>query len=100
MSSREMPGAKSLLPAVLQMLARESGDGELLTVVWADLVGAQIATATRPLKLSNGVLEIEVREARWARELNDRKPELLSRLQEVLGRKAPRELTFRFAGGP
>ncbi len=52
---------------------------------WADLVGVQIASHTRPLSLLRGVLSIGVDDPGWATQLSYLETELLARIAAGLG---------------
>ena len=62
---------------------------------WEEIVGPQIAAHCRPLGIRGSVLELEVDSPVWSQQLQLRKPELLAKLAEHLGRDAPRELRFQ-----
>ena len=62
---------------------------------WEQVVGAQVAAHCRPLGLRGDVLEIEVDSPVWSQQLQLRKPEMLSTLERMFGRDAPRELRFQ-----
>ena len=64
-------------------------------VHWEEIVGPQVAAHCRPLGIRGGVLELEVDSPVWSQQLQLRKPELLDRLGEHLGREAPQELRFQ-----
>ncbi|MGD2069828.1 MAG: DUF721 domain-containing protein [Gemmatimonadota bacterium] len=49
---------------------------------WAERVGTGIARVTRPRKLAEGTLFVEVRSSAWLMELNMMKGEILARLNE------------------
>ena len=52
---------------------------------WADIVGPQLATHARPLRLRSGVLVVAVDEPGWATQLRYLESDLLRRLGEALG---------------
>ena len=54
-------------------------------LVWAELVGPQVAGATEVEKVAGGVLFVSTRSAMWAQELNFYKPDILRRLNEKIG---------------
>jgi predicted nucleic acid-binding Zn ribbon protein len=62
---------------------------------WEAIVGPQIAAHCRPLGIRGEVLELEVDSPVWSQQLQLRKPELLAKLVEHLGKDAPRELRFQ-----
>ncbi len=68
-------------------------------LVWAELVGPQVAGATEVEKVSGGVLFVSTRSAMWAQELNFYKPDILRRLNEKIGARPGEPLItdIRFA---
>lgn len=54
-------------------------------LVWAEVVGAQVAAATEVLGVENGVLRISARSSVWASELTFYKADILRRLNAKLG---------------
>ena len=72
---------------------------ERLIAEWTELVGPKIAARTRPERIHERVLYIEVASSAWLHELNLLRAQILSGLIERLGE--PRlfdELKFRLAG--
>jgi len=67
-------------------VARESGRARHLQPLWREAVGETIAQAARPVTLEGGVLVVAVPTPQWAAELNRQGPEIVSRLQETLGK--------------
>lgn len=68
-----------------------------LSSEWHEIVGPLLAGKTCPARLKNGVLTVLVRNHAWAQELQLRKPDLLDRINAVLGGEAR---DIRFAVGP
>jgi hypothetical protein len=66
---------------------------------WPHLVGDEIASRTRVVKVENGTLVVEVPDASWRRELHRLQGSLLGRLRGPLGGAAPRRLGFIEARG-
>ena len=89
--------------AVGDILGRVLGDLGLdgvarahqIGTIWEEAVGEQVAKHCRPLGLWGDVLELEVDSPVWSQQLQLRKPELLTKLKEHLGKDAPRELRFQ-----
>jgi predicted nucleic acid-binding Zn ribbon protein len=77
---------RSLLPGVLGRVARESGRARHLQPLWREAVGETIARAARPVALEGGTLVVAVPTRQWADELRRQEPEIVSRLQETLGK--------------
>jgi hypothetical protein len=74
-------GARGLLPEVLE--------------VWPGIVGPEISRNAWPARIArNGTLHVATRSSPWAFELSQLAPEILGRLEEQLGKDAPKELRF------
>lgn len=72
---------------------------ERVTTEWTDLVGAKIASRTRPKGIWGRMLVIEVASSAWLHELSMLRPTLLAQLLTRVGE--PRlfdDLSFRIAG--
>ena len=74
--------------------------GERIVAEWSELVGPRIAQRTRPDRIVDRVLWIEVVSSAWLHELSLLKPQLLRGLLERLG-EPPLfdDLRLRLAGG-
>lgn len=73
--------------------------GERVVTEWTELVGPRIAQRTRPDRIVERVLWIEVATSAWLHELNLLKPQLLSGLLERLGEPSLfDDLRLRLAG--
>lgn len=57
-------------------------------LVWAEMVGPQVATATEVDKVKDGTLFIFTRSAVWSQELNFHKADILQRLNQRIGARA------------
>jgi len=66
-----------------------------LQSVWAELVGERIAAVARPVSERGGEATIDCSDSVWAQELDLMQGQLLERLQERLGERAPQSLRFR-----
>lgn len=66
----------------------------LLRAAWPLAVGASLAERTRPLALQGRMLLVEIPDARWRRILHRLRREILVRLREVAGSRAPATLGF------
>jgi predicted nucleic acid-binding Zn ribbon protein len=66
-----------------------------LQSVWAELVGERIAAVARPVSERSGVVTVDCSDSVWAQELDLMQAQLLERLQERLGERAPKSLRFR-----
>jgi hypothetical protein len=63
--------------------------------VWQQVVGPQIASHARPLRLREGVLEVRVDQPIWMHQLRLMAPEILQKLNRALGDELIRELYWR-----
>jgi predicted nucleic acid-binding Zn ribbon protein len=66
---------------------------------WSVAVGAQIAEVAQPISERSGTLTVECTNAMWAQELDLMQTQLLERLREALGERAPEAIKFRVARG-
>lgn len=66
---------------------------------WAGAVGEQIAAVAQPVSERAGTLTVECTNAMWTQELDLMQEQLLERLREALGERAPQALKFRVARG-
>jgi len=74
--------------------------GERIVTEWTELVGPRIAQRTRPDRIVDRVLWIEVASSAWLHELSLLKPQLLRGLLERFGAPALfDDLRLRLAGG-
>lgn len=62
--------------------------------VWAEVVGPQIAAATQPIGVRDGVLFVATRSSAWAHELIYRKAGILERLRNELGPNTVSDIRF------
>ena len=91
---------------VLQQVIREKGYGdavglELCRKAWSEILPAELARLSRPLKLEGGVLVVAVTDTVVHQELSMQAARLLSRLQDAvtMGTR-PRRLRFVVLPGP
>ncbi|MFL5901881.1 MAG: DUF721 domain-containing protein [Solirubrobacterales bacterium] len=66
-----------------------------LQAAWAEAVGEQIAAACSPVSERGGEALIGCTDSVWAQELDLMQDQLLQRLRDRLGDRAPRSLRFR-----
>ncbi len=83
---RDFQSLKALLPDVLGKISRESGRARPLQPLWREAVGEAIARASTPVALEGGALVVSVTTPEWARELERQAGEIVSRLQQRLGK--------------
>ena len=72
-------------------------DRHVPAAIWADAVGAEVATRARPTVLSGGTLHVLVQDHRWRDQLDAARAILIERLNVRLGRCAVRALQFGLA---
>jgi predicted nucleic acid-binding Zn ribbon protein len=66
---------------------------------WEEALGERLAAVATPLSERAGTLTVECVDGVWAQELDLMQGQLLERLREVLGERAPKALKFRVARG-
>ena len=71
--------------SLLKQILAQPGFGEQITrhqawLVWDQLVGEQIASRARPLRLRKGVLEVQVDHPVWMQQLQLMKPQILEKI--------------------
>lgn len=89
-SAREDPRDPQSLDKALADLVAEGGWSDELRVHgvfarWGVIVGAEIAAHATPLSLADGRLEVRTDTTAWATQLRLLAPDLLKRLNDVLG---------------
>lgn len=62
---------------------------------WAELVGERIAAVAKPVSERGGEVQVSCTDSVWAQELDLMQEQLLERLRERLGERAPKSLRFR-----
>jgi hypothetical protein len=70
-----------------------------IILAWPQAVGPRIAGSTTPSMFSRGVLTVRAHTASWQQELTYLKSELVTRLNDALGRKVVTEIKV-IAGNP
>lgn len=95
MTRRRSPRpASSALRAALEAAAPKTPLAAL-QAAWAEVVGEQIAAVADPVSERDGEAIIACRDSVWAQELDLMQEQLLQRLRDRLGERAPRSLRFR-----
>lgn len=89
-SAREDPRDPQTLDSAIADLIAEGGWSEELRVHgvfarWGAIVGAEVAAHATPVSLADGRLEVRTTTTAWATQLKLLAPELLKRLNDVLG---------------
>jgi hypothetical protein len=64
-------------------------------IVWEEVVGPQIAARTRPVRIRDGVLEVNVDQPTWMQQLQLMKPKILAQLNAELGKATIKELYLK-----
>ena len=64
-------------------------------VIWNDVVGPQIAARTRPVRIRDSILEINVDQPAWMQQLQLMKPKILTRLNAELGKARLKDLYLK-----
>jgi predicted nucleic acid-binding Zn ribbon protein len=62
---------------------------------WAETVGERVAAAAEPVSERSGTVTVRCLDPVWAQELELMQEQLLERLRDRLGERAPRTLRFR-----
>jgi predicted nucleic acid-binding Zn ribbon protein len=95
MSRRRAPRpAASALRAALDRAAPKTPLAAL-QAAWAETVGEQIAAVATPVSERGGEVVVSCTDSVWAQELDLMQEQLLQRLGDRLGERAPRSLRFR-----
>ena len=66
---------------------------------WSSALGERLAEVATPVSERAGTLTVECVDGVWAQELDLMQEQLLERLREALGERAPKALRFRVARG-
>jgi predicted nucleic acid-binding Zn ribbon protein len=66
---------------------------------WPSALGERLAEVATPVSERAGTLTVECTDGVWAQELDLMQDQLLDRLRDELGERAPRALKFRVARG-
>jgi predicted nucleic acid-binding Zn ribbon protein len=66
---------------------------------WTTALGERLASVATPVSERSGTLTVECVDGVWAQELDLMQEQLLGRLREELGERAPQALKFRVARG-
>jgi hypothetical protein len=64
-------------------------------IIWEEVVGPQIAARTRPVRIRDGVLEVNVDQPTWMQQLQLMKPKILAQLNAELGKGTIRDLYLK-----
>jgi predicted nucleic acid-binding Zn ribbon protein len=95
MSRRRAPRpASAALRNALERVAPKTPLAALQSA-WAEAVGERIAAVARPVSERAGEATVDCSDSVWAQELDLMQAQLLGRLEERLGERAPKSLRFR-----
>lgn len=116
-SGEALPGADEVAPAAPKALRAPRGAPSVaggqranpaadqatdlarrLSAVWDEVVGAEVAANSRPLRLKQGRLTASASSAAWAQTLQFLSGSIVVRLNERLGEHVVNELVFHHAG--
>jgi predicted nucleic acid-binding Zn ribbon protein len=67
--------------------------------VWAEVAGERIAAVASPVSERGGEVTVSCSDSVWAQELDLMQAQLLERLRDRLGDRAPKSLRFRVQDG-
>ncbi|MBS1679957.1 MAG: DUF721 domain-containing protein [Actinobacteria bacterium] len=70
-----------------------------IQAAWTAALGERLAAVTKPVSERAGTLTVECADGVWAQELDLMQEQLLQRLREELGERAPEALRFRVERG-
>jgi predicted nucleic acid-binding Zn ribbon protein len=70
-----------------------------IQAAWTEALGERLAAVATPVSERAGTLTVECVDGVWTQELDLMQEQLLGRLREVLGERAPQALKFRVARG-
>lgn len=95
MSRRRAP--RPAAQALRSALERAAPETPLAAVqaAWGEAVGERVAAVAEPVSERAGTLVVRCEDPVWAEELELLHDRLLERLEEVLGKRAPKALRFR-----
>jgi predicted nucleic acid-binding Zn ribbon protein len=99
-ASRDPTPLASLLPDVLGRLARDGAGAAVLWALWPRVQGAIIGAQSRPVRLVDGVLEVEVRAPTWRATLQAQEAVLLERWNAAVRQAPARRIEFCLAPRP
>ncbi|MDI6827830.1 MAG: DciA family protein [Armatimonadota bacterium] len=68
---------------------------QMSIIVWDEVVGSQIASATRPEFVRDGMLFVLVKNSVWSNELALYKSDIINRLNKRLGARTIRDIVFK-----
>jgi predicted nucleic acid-binding Zn ribbon protein len=96
-AQRSASSANQLVPAVMKQLGLEERlQQSQVFYLWPTIVGSDIARHAQPVSLRNGLLVVGCDHPMWLQEITRySKPLILQKVQERLGKKVVRDISFR-----
>ncbi len=89
---------KQLGPVIESILRRNnlwSGYQRYLIIEkWPDLVGLELSEVTKAVKITNGLLQVLVKDSVWSYHLSLLKPQLIKKLNDHVGCKVVNDIVF------
>jgi hypothetical protein len=64
-------------------------------IIWDNVVGPQIAARTRPVRIREGILEVNVDQPTWMQQLQLMKPKILAQLNGELGKGTIKDIYLK-----
>jgi hypothetical protein len=64
-------------------------------IIWEEVVGPQIAARTCPVRIHEGVLEVNVDQPTWMQQLQLMKPKILTQLNAEMGKATIKDLFLK-----
>ncbi|MEJ2470866.1 MAG: DUF721 domain-containing protein [Desulfuromonadales bacterium] len=93
---REPARAGDLLDKILQGLGLDQRVEQYQAlIVWNDVVGPQIAAHTRPTRIRDGVLDVNVDHPAWMQQLQLMKPKILHQLNKAIGKSQLKDIYLK-----
>ena len=84
--------------AVREQVAPKTGLAAV-QMAWPGVAGEHIAAVSTPVSERAGTVTVECTQSVWVQELDLMQDQLLERLREALGERAPQALKFRVSRG-
>ncbi len=95
MTHRRAPRQASAAIRAARDLAAPRTGLAAVQAAWSGAVGERLAAVATPVSERAGTLTVECADAVWAQELDLMQAQLLERLRDELGERAPTALRFR-----
>jgi predicted nucleic acid-binding Zn ribbon protein len=93
--NRELEKLDGLLEKVMGKLGIQKRVDEYRVVEeWSEIVGSAISKRVRPVGVERGVLTVQVDSSSWLMEMRMRSRDLISKIDEVVGKGIVHEIRF------